>query len=440
MRRFCWFLVCAALGAAPAWAQEQPDATLLQEIMKIPAIDNHTHVPKVTAAGEQDTEYDALPCTGFLEPNADTVVTRPDNPAYLEAWKALWHYRWEDRAPGHVKEVVAAREAMKQKLGAKYPEWVLDQLGIETMFANRVAMGRGLNPPRFRWVPFDDALMYPLNNDSMADTPDRKFFYSREDMLLKRYLSDLDLSNVPNTLDEYLKQVVTPTLERQRAAGAVAVKFETAYLRSLDFEPPSETFARIYYREFVRGGRFLATARYKLLQDSIFRFIGSEAGRLGMAVHIHTGAGCGGYFKLSGANPVLLDSVLTNAALRKTNFVLIHGGPPFTKETAFLLGKPNVYADFSEQAELMPARPLAENIRYWLEWYPEKVMFGTDLYPNTPEISWEEIGWSINDENRRALAMALGDMMRDGEITRERALELAHMALHDNAAKLYGFK
>jgi hypothetical protein len=27
------------------------------------------------------------------------------------------------------------------------------------MFANRVVMGRGLTPPRFRWVPYDDALM-----------------------------------------------------------------------------------------------------------------------------------------------------------------------------------------------------------------------------------------------------------------------------------------
>jgi hypothetical protein len=30
-------------------------------------------------------------------------------------------------------------------------------------------------------------------------------------------------------------------------------------------------------------------------------------------------------------------------------------------------------------------------------------------------------------------------MMQDGEITRERALELAHQLLHDNAAKLYGW-
>jgi hypothetical protein len=30
-------------------------------------------------------------------------------------------------------------------------------------------------------------------------------------------------------------------------------------------------------------------------------------------------------------------------------------------------------------------------------------------------------------------------MMQDGEITRPRAIELAHMVLHDNAAKLYGW-
>jgi hypothetical protein len=211
------------------FAQEQPDSALLAEIMKIKAVDNHTHVPRVDLAGENDDEYDALPCGTYVEPTADNMMTRQDNPEYMAAWKALWHYRWDDRKPEHVKEVVAAKEAMKQKQGDKYPEWVLDQLGIETMFANRVAMGRGLTPPRFRWVPYDDALMYPLNNGVMAENPDRKFFFSREEMLLRRYLTDLKLSTVPATLDEYLQQVVTPTLERQKAGGAMAVKFEAAY-------------------------------------------------------------------------------------------------------------------------------------------------------------------------------------------------------------------
>jgi hypothetical protein len=45
--------------------------------------------------------------------------------------------------------------------------------------------------------------------------------------------------------------------------------------------------------------------------------------------------------------------------------------------------------------------------------------------------------WLSNTTARQALALALTGMMNDGEITRERALELARMVLHDNAAKLY---
>jgi predicted TIM-barrel fold metal-dependent hydrolase len=135
-----------------------------------------------------------------------------------------------------------------------------------------------------------------------------------------------------------------------------------------------------------------------------------------------------------------MDSVLNDPALRKTNFVLVHGGAgAFTKYTSYLLMKPNVYADFSEQTWLIPTRALSQVVREWLEWYPEKVLFGTDLYPNTAEINWEEIGWQTTQSGREALAIALTGMMEDKEITRERALELAHMALHDNAAKLYGW-
>jgi uncharacterized protein len=157
-------------------------------------------------------------------------------------------------------------------------------------------------------------------------------------------------------------------------------------------------------------------------------------------VHIHTGGGCGSYFMLNGSNPVLLEGVLNDPALRKTKFVLIHGGAgAFTKYTSYLLMKPNVYTDFSEQTWLISTRKLSEVVRDWLEWYPEKVMFGTDLYPNTPEINWEEIGWQTTHSGREALAIALTGMMQDGEISHERALELARMALHDNAAKLYGW-
>ena len=57
-----------------------------------------------------------------------------------------------------------------------------------------------------------------------------------------------------------------------------------------------------------------------------------------------------------------------------------------------------------------------------------------------PQQDWDVIGYSTNLTARRALAIALTGMMNDGEITRERALDLAHMVLRQNAIKLYGLK
>ena len=416
------------------------DPQLLAEINKIKAIDNHSHPPKVVAAGEKDDDFDALPCDP-LEPSDPTTVSRPENPQYIAAWKALYNYPYDDRSPEHVRELLQTKQKIMQEQGDNFPNWVLDQLGIETELANRVALGRGLQPPRFRWVPFDDALLFPLKTSDLAhETPDRKFFFQRESMLLRRYMKDVDRDALPATLVDYTTKVVTPVLELQKKNGAVAIKFEAAYLRSLDFGAP---------RAYGSGPADLCALCERRCppQDRLHPpaelpvpLCRSRGGRLGLPVHIHTGGGCGSYFMLMGSNPALLESVLNDPSLRKTNFVLIHAGAgAFTKYVNYLLMKPNVYTDFSEQTWLISTRKLSESIRDLLEWYPEKVMFGTDLYPNTPEINWEEIGWQTTQSGREALAMALTGMMQDGEITRERALELAHMALHDNAAKLYGW-
>jgi predicted TIM-barrel fold metal-dependent hydrolase len=120
--------------------------------------------------------------------------------------------------------------------------------------------------------------------------------------------------------------------------------------------------------------------------------------------------------------------------------VLLHGGWPFEKSTAFLLSKPNVYADFSYQTFLFTPRQLSQTIKTWLVLVPEKVLFATDAATITPEVNWEEIGWRSNQTGRRALALALTELMREGEITRGRASELARMVLRNNAIRLYKLK
>jgi uncharacterized protein len=117
---------------------------------------------------------------------------------------------------------------------------------------------------------------------------------------------------------------------------------------------------------------------------------------------------------------------------------MLHGGWPFTREITALLTKPNAYLDYSQQSLLLSPATLALTIREWLEYVPEKVMFATDAYPYSEDMGWEEAGWIAAGRGRQALAMALTAMMRDGEISRPRALQLANMVLRDNARALYG--
>src|SRR5260221_9007243 len=83
---------------------QNADPQLLAEINKIKAIDNHSHPPKVVSPGEKDDDFDALPCDP-LEPSDATTITRPDNPQYIAAWKALYNYPYNDSSPEHVKEL-----------------------------------------------------------------------------------------------------------------------------------------------------------------------------------------------------------------------------------------------------------------------------------------------------------------------------------------------
>ncbi len=421
--RICLLLIplLGLSACAPSLQQRDMDSEIANEVASTRAIDTHAHPVAVVSEGQKDSEFDALPVE-MMEPyDTPPLRVRADNPEFEGASRALF---------GKPEE---KRNAMRAK-GDSYPDWVLDKLGIEIMFANRVAMGRGLDPARFKWVPFADALMYPLNNESLGrHDPDRKAFFGAEQKLLVRYLGG---QAMPATLDGYI-EFVSSTLDGWKKQGAVAAKFEMSYLRSFDIGNPDKTDAERVYAKYVKSG-VPADAEYKTLQDYIFRQMALECGRIVMPVHLHSSAGAGRYFDVPGGNPMLLVPVMLDPAMRKTNFVLVHGGWPYTREVTALLDKPNIYVDYSMQTMLLNRRDVAETLRRWLEYAPEKVMFATDASPFGGGISWEETGYVSAMTAREALGLALTGMLRDKDISKDRAVQLAHMVLHDNAKKLYG--
>jgi uncharacterized protein len=400
--------------SSTACSQPPVDSELDRYIAGIKAVDNHAHPMLQLAAGApRDTDYDALPLDA-LPPMTLPARLRADHPDWIAAQRSV-----KDRA-------------------IKSPAEALDLAGIDVMLSNRIAMGPGLTPPRFFWVSFVDALMLPLDGRiESARTPDTRTLYALETKLLRRYIHDLGIAKLPAMLDAYVKTVVTPTLERQKKAGAVAVKFEAAYLRALDFDDPNPELARSVYARFASGGT-PTRPEYKALQDYLFRVIAREAGRLGMSVHIHDTEVAGSFYSAKGSDPFLLESAFNDSTLRATKFVIIHGGWPLVTHTLPLFAKGNVYADISMAGMIAEPRQLANALRLWLNEYPDRVLFGTDAFDGGPDQKWEAGALLAANSARRALGMALTGMLRDGVISRDRAHQLARMVMRENAVALYG--
>lgn len=356
-------------------AQTVADPGLLAEINKIRAVDNHAHPLGYLHDGEKDIEFD-IPES--VPPLVLPVRLRLTNPEFIEAWRVLYGYKHNDFSEAHLRELAVMKRRVMDAKGDSYPAWVLDKLGIEIMLANRISLGRGHKPPRFRWVWYANELLFPLNNEeAKKSNPQREADFNTDERWLKDLYTEFKLNGLPGTLNDYVNKLVLPALEKRKREGALAVKFYAAYMRSLEFADVSVSDASHVYAKYSKG--VVPTAsEYKALQDYLFRQIALECGRLGLAVHIHVGIGAGGWFYTSTANPELLDSVVNDPRMRNTTFVLIHGGMPFTQVTKYLLNKPNVYVDFSAQTFLTSSRELSGVIRSWLEFTPEKVMFGTD--------------------------------------------------------------
>jgi len=423
-------LIAAAVITTSASAQ-QVDQQLAAYIDTIAAVDNHAHVLAPDLA--DDKGYDALRCEG-LPPDTGLPPANVRFGAQTRlTWKALYGTEpaTADEAAQKHSQVI---ESLRKQHGVNYYDWVLQKSGIDVVLANRIAMTPGLKPPHFRWVPYADALLFPLNNDGLKTTPDRRALFGMEDELRQEYFKQANAAKLPPTLDEYINEVVRPILRKQKEAGAVAIKFEAAYLRKLDFAPASHDAADMIYRAGLSGG---TPADYKVLQDYLFHEIALEAGKLGLAVHIHTGVGCGQFFDDAGANPMQLVATFNDSSLRGTNFVMLHGGTPFNRNVTSLLMKPNVYVDTSVLEFFFSPAEVAQIMRPWLEFMPERVLMGTDSGPFGPGMGWVETIWLGAHNERKALGMVLTQMMSDGVIDAARAREIAQRVLRGNAAELY---
>jgi hypothetical protein len=429
----------AALGlmASQASAQSRvlvaPEAMaiyqrLLPQIAKIKLFDHHAH-----PAFPDDPDVDIAP----PPPGATPLRLRADNPETAAAARALFGFPYRDMTGAHGRWLIDRKAALKRQYpGAAYFDYILDRLGIETSMANRVAMAGYLNPARFKWVFFVDCFMFPFDNTSLVKNPDLAVYMPLQTTLVQRYAQQLGMpSPLPPTFGEYLS-FLRRTLEENKRRGGVAIKFEASYFRSLSFGDPGGEIVEPIYRKYRDGGA-PTLEEYTLFQDFIFRHLIIVAAELKLPVHIHTSAGGGDYFNVRGVNVLNLENVLRDPKHRLTTFVLIHGGYPYDREAMMLASMKNVYLDSSATELILYPTEFKQVLRRWLEYYPEKLTFGTDAFPYNDALGVEEVYWMGVHTTQTALAAALAEMIAAHEITEAQALVIARGYLHDNAAALY---
>jgi uncharacterized protein len=416
----------ASPNIAPGYQQTYD--RVLQQIRQIAIFDDHGH-----PGFAEDTDVDAMASSLSHPP----LRLQSDNPELIDAAKSLFDYSYTDNSPDHLKWLVAKKAELRQTYpGYQYFDRILDQLNVQTMMANRVAMAGYLDPKRFHWVFFVDSFLFPLDNsDLIARNIDLGVYVPLQERLLKRELAQAGLSALPKTFPAYLA-FVSKILGQNRAHGGVSIKFEIAYFRTLHFEDPPESAAAGIYNRYNTGGKPSAPDR-AMFEDFMFRYLLREAGRLHLAVQIHTAVGTGDFFSVTGGNVLNLENVLRDPRYSNVNFVLLHGGYPFQEQAIWLTARENVYLDSSLMGLYLYPADLAEVLRHWLLLYPDKVVFGSDAFPFSEAIGAEESDWLAIESARRALAAALSRMILNGEVSEQRALEFAHGYLHDNAARIY---
>ena len=129
-------LLCLATAAA---AQDPIDARLIQQIYRIPAIDNHTHADGFDAA-RPSRWNDANPLGTPRYPDVARLARTFEN--WNVAWFDLYGYAHKDTSLPHVQELLAKKRAASNYFQETWPKAILERANVRLALVNAV---RGAN-------------------------------------------------------------------------------------------------------------------------------------------------------------------------------------------------------------------------------------------------------------------------------------------------------
>lgn len=337
-------------------------ARLRERIEALPVIDCHEHT---VGPGSAPENREPLAClvAGYLRSDLMSVVyprwpgAREDLSEYLSDQDVATEEKWPLFEPiWRATEHTAYARVTKRILRDVYGEEEMSLAALQRI--------------RERLLDLRDADVYRRVLDEagircrLADTwPNMKAYlsgtyepYERDRLLIslpqfhgvRSWQNVWDLTQAigatVTSLDGYL-EVCREIFSRMKERGAVGIKDQTAYERTLAYGNPARAEAERLFNRFMADPRApLGWPEAKPLDDYLFHRFMEMARDLELPVQLHTGHMAGIRNDIAKTNAVLLTPVLE--LHRDVRFDLFHGNWPYMGEYLYL-GKnyPNVHLD-----------------------------------------------------------------------------------------------
>lgn len=190
-----------------------------------------------------------------------------------------------------------------------------------------------------------------------------------------------------HTLRQYVDAVIS-YIQRKAEQGVKGIKFTCAYYRSLDFKPVTfaeaeNVFNRMLSTPYLINNRLprsIDNADAMVLHDFLTLRVLDACDQLGLPAVFHTGLLADSRNNPVNANPLPLWRLFYTYPT--VNFILLHGGLPWTGEVTMLAkGYPNVYVDMAWMHIISPEISVSA-LKTWVDMLPRnKVLgFGGDYF------------------------------------------------------------
>lgn len=383
------------------------------DLSKLPVIDNHCHP---FPAGREPAEYERNFCIGLYPVPAEDMR----NTIYFQMVINELRSFYKMPEDSTVDEVIAKRNDLALNHRKEYAQQLFKDANIVGFLCDfGFPITRKRDPEKIL-KDFEIEEYYDHCGDIEIKAIDRI------EWIANRLLEE----QIP--FDEFEKRLVEETKQMVKDKNLIAVKSVIAYYTGLQVNALSyQGFRDGYYAYFSDKNDWDAE---KAVRDFTFVKACEICRDLDIPLQIHTGLGDTPDCHIVRCNPGLLTDAINDPRCKDTKLVLIHGGYPYLEELGMMVNHyKNVYADISS---FIPFASIAceEKVKNLMELAPlNKIFFGTD-----GGIILESL-WYGAINFKRVFAKILEELIDDGYITYEFAIQTAENILYKNVKRVYKF-